>query len=80
MIVDLFDIIIIVVNKKFDELCEKIGVVVMGWVFMFIIVLDSEVMLEEFIEVVNDVSYEYFSCIIVMMWGDLYVDRLWLDV
>lgn len=75
MIVDLPDTTTTAVNKKLDELREKIGAVAMGRVLTLIIAPDSEAMLEESIEAANDASHEHPSRIIVTMRGDPYADR-----
>lgn len=79
MIVDLLDTTTTAVNKKLDELREKIGAVAMGRVLTLIIAPDSEAMLEESIEAANDASHEHPSRIIVTMRGDPYADRPRLD-
>lgn len=79
MIVDLPDTTTTAVNKKLDELREKIGAVAMGRVLTLIIAPDSEAMLEESIEAANDASHEHPSRIIVTMRGDPYADRPRLD-
>lgn len=80
MIVDLPDTTTTTaVNKKLDELREKIGAVAMGRVLTLIIAPDSEAMLEESIEAANDASHEHPSRIIVTMRGDPYADRPRLD-
>lgn len=62
MIVDLPDTTTTTaVNKKLDELREKIGAVAMGRVLTLIIAPDSEAMLEESIEAANDASHEHPS-------------------
>ncbi|MEQ0683897.1 glucose-6-phosphate dehydrogenase assembly protein OpcA, partial [Mycobacterium tuberculosis] len=79
MIVDLPDTTTTAVNKKLDELREKIGAVAMGRVLTLSIAPDSEAMLEESIEAANDASHEHPSRIIVTMRGDPYADRPRLD-
>lgn len=59
MIVDLPDTTTTAVNKKLDELREKIGAVAMGRVLTLSIAPDSEAMLEESIEAANDASHEH---------------------
>ncbi|WP_134428084.1 glucose-6-phosphate dehydrogenase assembly protein OpcA [Mycobacterium ulcerans] len=79
MIVDLPDTTTTAVNKKLDELREKIGAVTMGRVLTLIIVPDSETMVEESIDAANDASHEHPSRIIVTMRGDPYADEPRLD-
>lgn len=79
MIVDLPDTTTTAVNKKLDELREKIGAVTMGRVLTLIIAPDSEAMLEESIEAANGASHEHPSRVIVTMRGDPYADEPRLD-
>ncbi|QUR67274.1 glucose-6-phosphate dehydrogenase assembly protein OpcA [Mycobacterium spongiae] len=79
MIVDLPDTTTTAVNKKLDELREKIGAIAMGRVLTLLIAPDSDAMLEESIEAANDASHEHPSRIIVTMRGDPYADQPRLD-
>jgi glucose-6-phosphate dehydrogenase assembly protein OpcA len=79
MIVDLPDTTTTAVNKKLDELRQKIGAVTMGRVLTLIIAPDSEAMLEESIEAANGASHEHPSRVIVTMRGDPYADEPRLD-
>ena len=79
MIVDLPDTSTTAVNKKLDELREKIGAIAMGRVLTLLIAPDSDAMLEESIEAANDASHEHPSRIIVTMRGDPYADQPRLD-
>src|SRR6516225_2675393 len=79
MIVDLPDTTTTAVNKKLDEVREKIGAVTMGRVLTLIIAPDNENMLEESLKAANDASHEHPSRIIVTMRGDPYADEARLD-
>ncbi|SON63175.1 hypothetical protein MSIMFI_04705 [Mycobacterium simulans] len=79
MIVDLPDTTTTAVNKKLDELREKIGAVTMGRVLTLIIAPDSDAVLEESIEAANGASHEHPSRIIVTMRGNPYADEPRLD-
>ncbi|OBK44147.1 glucose-6-phosphate dehydrogenase assembly protein OpcA [Mycobacterium sp. 1081908.1] len=79
MIVDLPDTTTTAVNKKLDELREKIGAVTMGRVLTLLIAPDSEDVLEESLKAANDASHEHPSRIIVTMRGDPYADEPRLD-
>jgi glucose-6-phosphate dehydrogenase assembly protein OpcA len=79
VIVDLPDTTTTAVNKKLDELREKIGAITMGRVLTLIIAPDSEAMLEESIEAANGASHEHPSRVIVTMRGDPYADEPRLD-
>ena len=56
MIVDLDDTTTTAVNKKLDELREKVGAVTMGRVLTLIIAPDSEEVLEDSLKAANDAS------------------------
>jgi glucose-6-phosphate dehydrogenase assembly protein OpcA len=79
VIVDLPDTTTTAVNKKLDELREKIGAITMGRVLTLLIAPDSEAMLEESIEAANGASHEHPSRVIVTMRGDPYADEPRLD-
>ncbi|KAA1250157.1 glucose-6-phosphate dehydrogenase assembly protein OpcA [Mycobacterium simiae] len=79
MIVDLPDTTTTAVNKKLEELRERIGAVTMGRVLTLIIAPDSDAMCEESIAAANDASHEHPSRIIVTMRGDPYAEEARLD-
>ncbi|WP_421840223.1 glucose-6-phosphate dehydrogenase assembly protein OpcA [Mycobacterium sp.] len=79
MIVDLPDTTTTAVNKKLDELREKIGAITMGRVLTLIIAPDSDTVLEESIEAASAAGHEHPSRIIVVMRGDPYADEARLD-
>ena len=79
MIVDLPDTTTTAVNKKLDELREKVGAVTMGRVLTLIIAPESDTVLDESIRAANDASHEHPSRIIVAMRGDPYADEARLD-
>ncbi|BBZ48321.1 glucose-6-phosphate dehydrogenase assembly protein OpcA [Mycobacterium heidelbergense] len=79
MIVDLPDTTTTAVNKKLDELRERIGAVTMGRVLTLLIAPDSDGVLEESLKAANDASHEHPSRIIVTMRGDPYADEPRLD-
>jgi len=79
MIVDLDDTTTTAVNKKLDELREKVGAVTMGRVLTLIIAPDSEEVLEDSLKAANDASHEHPSRIIVTMRRDPYADKPRLD-
>lgn len=67
MIIDMPDATTTAVNKKLDELRERVGAVAMGRVLTLIIAPDSEEILEESLQAANDASHEHPSRIIVTM-------------
>jgi glucose-6-phosphate dehydrogenase assembly protein OpcA len=79
MIVDLPDTTTTAVNKKLDELREKVGAVIMGRVLTLIIAPESDTVLDESIGAANDASHEHPSRIIVVTRGDPYADEARLD-
>lgn len=79
MIINLPETTTTAVNKKLDDLREKIGAVTMGRVLTLIISPDSEAVLEESIEAANGASHEHPSRIIVTTRGDPYADQPKLD-
>lgn len=79
VIVDLPDTTTTAVNKKLDELRERIGAVTMGRVLTLLIAPDSDSVLEESLKAANDASHEHPSRIIVTMRGDPYADEPRLD-
>jgi glucose-6-phosphate dehydrogenase assembly protein OpcA len=79
MIVDLPGTTTTAVNKKLDELREKIGAVTMGRVLTLIIAPDSEEVLEQSLKAANDASQEHPSRIIVTMTGDPHAEDARLD-
>src|ERR1700730_6892535 len=58
------------INKKLDELREKVGAVTLGRVLTLVIAPDSETILEESIEAANAASHEHPSRVIVVITGD----------
>lgn len=70
MIVDLPETSTTAINKKLDELRERVGAVTMGRVLTLVIVPDSEAMVEESIEAANFASHEHPSRVIVVITGD----------
>lgn len=79
VIIDMPDTTTTAVNKKLDELREKVGAVTMGRVLTLIIAPDSDAILEESIEAANNASHEHPSRVIVTMRGDPYADEPRLD-
>ncbi len=79
VIVDLPDTTSTAINKKLDELREKVGAVTMGRVLTLIIAPESDAVIEESIEAANNASHEHPSRIIVTMRGDPYADDPRLD-
>ncbi|SRX95528.1 Putative OXPP cycle protein OpcA [Mycobacterium tuberculosis H37Rv] [Mycobacterium shimoidei] len=70
MIIDLPDTTTNAINKKLDELRERVGAVTLGRVLTLVIAPDSDAMLEESIEAANAASHEHPSRVIVVMNGD----------
>src|SRR6476659_3069146 len=70
MIVDLPETSTNEINKKLDELREKVGAVTMGRVLTLVIAPDSETILEESIEAAIAAGHEHPSRVIVVMTGD----------
>jgi glucose-6-phosphate dehydrogenase assembly protein OpcA len=70
MIVDLPDTSTTAINKKLDELREKVGAVTLGRVLTLVIAPHSDAVLEESIEAANWASHEHPSRVIVVMTGD----------
>lgn len=79
VIIDMPDATTTAVNKKLDELREKVGAVAMGRVLTLIIAPDSEEILEESLDAANNASHEHPSRIIVTMRGNPYADKPRLD-
>ncbi len=79
MIIDMPDATTTAVNKKLDELRERVGAVAMGRVLTLIIAPDSEEILEESLKAANDASHEHPSRIIVTLRGNPYADKPRLD-
>lgn len=69
VIIDMPDTTTTAVNKKLDELREKVGAVTMGRVLTLIIAPDSDAILEKSLEAANNASHEHPSRIIVTMRG-----------
>lgn len=70
MILDLPDTSTTAVNKKLDELRERVGAVTLGRVLTLVIVPDTDAVVEESIEAANFASHEHPSRVIVVMTGD----------
>ncbi|EID15055.1 OXPP cycle protein OpcA [Mycobacterium xenopi RIVM700367] len=70
MIIDLPDTSTTAVNKKLDELRERVGAVTLGRVLTLVIAPDSDGVVEESIEAANFASHEHPSRVIVVMTGD----------
>ncbi|BBY08417.1 glucose-6-phosphate dehydrogenase assembly protein OpcA [Mycobacterium noviomagense] len=70
MILDLPDTTTTAINKKLDEVRERVGAVTMGRVLTLVIVPDTEAMVEESIEAANAASHEHPSRVIVVITGD----------
>jgi glucose-6-phosphate dehydrogenase assembly protein OpcA len=70
VIIDLPDTTTTAVNKKLDELRERVGAVTLGRVLTLVIVPDSDAVVEESIEAANFASHEHPSRVIVVMTGD----------
>jgi glucose-6-phosphate dehydrogenase assembly protein OpcA len=70
MIVDLPDTSTTAINKKLDELREKVGAVTLGRVLTLVIAPDTDALLEESIEAANWASHEHPSRVIVVMAGN----------
>jgi len=79
MIVDMPDTTTTAINKKLDDLRERVGAVTMGRVLTLIIAPESDAVVEESIEAANNASREHPSRIIVTMRGDPYADDPRLD-
>lgn len=79
MIIDMPDATTTAVNKKLDELRERVGAVAMGRALTLIIAPDSEEILEESLKAANDASHEHPSRIIVTLRGNPYADKPRLD-
>jgi glucose-6-phosphate dehydrogenase assembly protein OpcA len=70
MIVELSDTSTTAINKKLDELREKVGAVNLGRVLTLVIAPDSDGLLEESIEAAIAAGHEHPSRVIVVMAGD----------
>jgi glucose-6-phosphate dehydrogenase assembly protein OpcA len=70
MIVDLPDTSTTVINKKLDELREKVGAVTFGRVLTLVIAPDTDTLLEESVEAANWASHEHPSRVIVVTAGN----------
>src|SRR6201993_3787222 len=70
MIVELPDTSTNEINKKLDELRQKVGAVTLGRVLTLVIAPDSEAMLEESIDAANAASHEHPCRVIVVITGD----------
>lgn len=79
MIIDLPDTTTNAINKKLDELREKVGAVTLGRVLTLVIAPESDAVLEESIEAANAASHEHPSRVIVVMNDDRDADDPRLD-
>ncbi|MGH3525577.1 MAG: glucose-6-phosphate dehydrogenase assembly protein OpcA, partial [Mycobacterium sp.] len=70
MIVELPDTSTTAINKKLDQLREKVGAVTLGRVLTLVIAPNSDALLEESIEAANAASHEHPSRVIVVMTGN----------
>ena len=70
MIVDLLDTSTTAVNKKLDEVREKVGAITMGRVGTLIIASHNDDVLEESIEAANFASHEHPTRVLVVKTGD----------
>ncbi len=70
MIVELPDTSTTAINKKLDELREKVGAVTLGRVLTLVIAPNSDALLEQSIEAANAASHEHPSRVIVVMTGN----------
>nr|WP_128617986.1 glucose-6-phosphate dehydrogenase assembly protein OpcA [Mycobacterium lepraemurium] len=75
MIIDMPDATTTAVNKKLDELRERVGAVATGRVLTLIIAPDSEEILEESLKTADDARHEHPSRIIVTLRGNPYADK-----
>lgn len=67
------------INKKLDELRERVGAVTLGRVLTLVIAPDSEAVLEDSIEAANAASHEHPSRVIVVMNRDADAPQARLD-
>src|ERR1700728_2569294 len=79
MIVELSDTTTTAINKKLDELREKVGAVNLGRVLTLVIAPDSDALLEESIEAAIAAGHEHPSRVIVVMNGDAEAAEARLD-
>ncbi len=79
MIVDLLDTSTTAINKKLDELREKVGAVTMGRVGTLIIASDNDALLEESIDAAIAASHEHPTRILVVTAGDAQAHDARLD-
>jgi glucose-6-phosphate dehydrogenase assembly protein OpcA len=79
MIVELPDTSTTAINKKLDELREKVGAVTLGRVLTLVIAPDSEAWLGESIEAATWASHEHPSRVIVVTAGNTDSDDARLD-
>ncbi len=70
VIVELADTSTTAVNKKLDELREKVGAVTLGRVLTLVIVPDTDAVVEESIEAATAASHEHPSRVIVVISED----------
>lgn len=70
MIIDLPDTTTTAINKKLDELRERVGAVTMGRVLTLLIAPETDAVLEESVAAANSASQEHPSRVIVVMTGD----------
>ncbi len=79
MIVDLLDTSTTAINKKLDELREKVGAVTMGRVGTLIIASDNDALLEESIDAAIAASHEHPTRVLVVTKGDAQATEARLD-
>jgi glucose-6-phosphate dehydrogenase assembly protein OpcA len=70
MIVDMLDTSTTAVNKKLDEVREKLGAITMGRVGTLIIASDNDAMVEESIDAANAASHEHPTRVLAVTTGD----------
>jgi len=79
MIVDLLDTSTTAINKKLDELREKVGAVTMGRVGTLVIASDNDALLEESIDAAIAASHEHPTRVLVVTKGDAQATEARLD-
>jgi glucose-6-phosphate dehydrogenase assembly protein OpcA len=79
MIVDLPGTSTTAINKKLDELRERVGAVTMGRVLTLIIAPETDALAEESVAAANAASQEHPSRVIVVMTGDAAATDAGLD-
>jgi glucose-6-phosphate dehydrogenase assembly protein OpcA len=79
MIVDMLGTTTTAVNKKLDEVREKIGAITMGRVGTLIIASESDALLEESIDAAKAASHEHPTRVLVVTTGDADAHEARLD-